>query len=114
MAFLFLRFGFTLIDFIGYEGSGNGNSGTTGGSGGPGPSAGSGNNGEVEDYVAMEKQEVKSNSSSSNDEVLARVTPHTNLQKPRPKQKNFTPSEKRELRRQKLIKRSKTNRLKVK
>ena len=47
------------------------------------------------------------------------VTPHTNLQKPRPPghasaKKNITPLEKRELFRQKLIRRSKNHRLKVK
>lgn len=64
--------------------------------------------------VTSEQQE--SNSTSSNDEDMGRkrnVTPHTNLQKPRPKKKIISAAEKRELRRKKLIERSKSKRLKV-
>ena len=64
--------------------------------------------------VTSEQQE--SNSTSSNDEDMGRkrnVTPHTNLQKPRPKKKVISAAEKRELRRKKLIERSKSKRLKV-
>lgn len=64
---------------------------------------------------ASEQQE--SNSTSSNDDEIAgrkrNVTPHTNLQKPRPKKKVISAAEKRELRRKKLIERSKSKRLKV-
>ena len=42
------------------------------------------------------------------------ITPHTNLQKPRPKKKIISTAEKRELRRKKLIERSKSKSLKVK
>ena len=61
-----------------------------------------------------EQQEF--NSTSSNDEENGQrrnVTPHTNLQKPRPKKKVISAAEKRELRRKKLIERSKQKRLKV-
>ena len=60
----------------------------------------------------------ESNSTSSNDEEncekMRVVTPHTNLQKPRPKKKVVSAAEKRELRRKKLIERAKSKRLKVK
>ena len=56
----------------------------------------------------------ESNSTSSNDEENGRRKPHTNLQKPRPKKKIISAAEKRELRRKKLIERSKSKRLKVK
>lgn len=66
-------------------------------------------------------EQQESNSTSSNDEdqfgrKLRRThTPHTNLQKPRPKKKKIvSAAEKRELRRKKLIERSKSKRLKVK
>lgn len=53
-------------------------------------------------------------STSSNDEDKEHeVQPHTNLQKPRPKKRMITAAEKRELRRKKLIRRSKSNRMKV-
>ena len=61
-------------------------------------------------------EQQESNSTSSNDEDIGRkrnVTPHTNLQKPRPKKKVISAAEKRELRRKKLIERSKSKRLKV-
>lgn len=53
-------------------------------------------------------------STSSNDDDKEHVVqPHTNLQKPRPKKRMITAAEKRELRRKKLIRRSKSNRMKV-
>ena len=60
------------------------------------------------------EQQNESNSTSSNDEENGRRKPHTNLQKPRPKKKIISAAEKRELRRKKLIERSKSKRLKVK
>ncbi len=66
----------------------------------------------------VQQEQQESNSTSSNDEDIGRkarnVTPHTNLQKPRPKKKVISAAEKRELRRKKLIERSKSKRLKVK
>ena len=59
-------------------------------------------------------EQQESNSTSSNDEENGRRKPHTNLQKPRPKKKIISAAEKRELRRKKLIERSKSKRLKVK
>ena len=62
-------------------------------------------------------------STSSNDEdnpgghkKAAAVTPHTNLQKPRPEKPGpvVSPAEKRERRRKILIKRAKSQRMKVK
>ena len=71
----------------------------------------------MDDVQQQIESEVKSNSSSSNDDgnlVKRKITPHANLQKPRPKTKIISPTEKRELRRQKLIQRSKASRMKVK
>ena len=63
-------------------------------------------------------QHEQSNSTSSNDDQEAAgkrtITPHTSLQKPRPKKSDISASEKRELRRQILILRSKSRRRKVK
>ena len=41
------------------------------------------------------------------------MTPHTNLQKPRPKKPTISAAEKRKLRRKMLFKRSKSQRMKV-
>ena len=68
-------------------------------------------------FLKEVNEQQESNSTSSNDEEMGRkrnVTPHTNLQKPRPKKKIISAAEKRELRRKKLIERSKSKRLKVK
>ncbi|TRY67893.1 hypothetical protein TCAL_12088 [Tigriopus californicus] len=70
-------------------------------------------------YVSQRNMETQENgsSTSSNDddnERKRKVKPHTNLQKPRPQKPNISPAEKRELRRQKLINRAKTERMKVK
>ena len=63
-------------------------------------------------------QHEQSNSTSSNDDQEAAgkrtITPHTSLQKPRPKKSDISASEKRELRREILILRSKSRRRKVK
>ena len=58
----------------------------------------------------MSTEQQESNSTSSNDEEEKLKIPHTNLQKPRPKKKVVSAAEKRELRRKKLIERSKSKR----
>merc|ERR1719491_1883711 len=63
------------------------------------------------------KVQQESNSTSSNDENETKMkyqAPHTCLQKPRPKKKIISPTEKRELCRKKLIERSKSKSFKVK
>lgn len=67
--------------------------------------------------VIPEMQEnVSSTSSNDEDSVTTKrdVTPHTNLQKPRPKKTMISSAEMRELRRKKLIKRAKSQRMKMK
>jgi hypothetical protein len=51
---------------------------------------------------------------NANVEYISRnKTPHTSLQKPRPKKKVLTPTQRRELKRKTLIQRAKSNRMKV-
>ena len=64
----------------------------------------------------QENREQEQNSSSSNDDDLSRRNPRVNPVKPRAKKDshNESPSEKKERRRLKLLKRSKENRMRVK
>jgi len=63
----------------------------------------------------LRNQENVSSTSSNDDqeERKRKVTPHTNLQKPRPKKPVMSAAEKRELKRRMLIKRAKSQRMKV-